>query len=116
MIIRLSSDDRVVLVDRITEEYHTCLKCPDNLGQIDPATIWELRINGVELMNDAAFENINGTLLILNSTKVIARDGRDVDITANCYTPDRSINHTVLLYSDGMILHVFYYAQKWFTS
>ncbi len=101
IIVNLMSDDRILLVDRIIEDYHTCLKCVDNDGVINPETLWRVYNNGVQIPEENTLENLNGTLLLINSAVVIPENGRDVDIVANCYTPDQSLNRNVSLYSDG---------------
>jgi hypothetical protein len=89
-----------VLINRVINDYHNCLKCLDSDGEIDPTTMWSLHVNGVRVTDPATFEVFNGTLLILNATHVVARDGANVDAVASCYTPDGSIDRNYTLYSN----------------
>lgn len=101
VIFRLSAEDNsVVLVRRVIEHYHNCLKCVNDDNEIDPATIWDVYIDGTPVTSPELVTVFNGTLLLQNATLVIPQDGRDVDVIANCYTPDQSINRNFSLYSD----------------
>ena len=86
------------------EDYHTCLKCVDSQGAIDRDTQWQVYINGAPLSDETAVDNLNGTLILLYPTIVVPNDGRDVDVVANCYTADRSLNRNISLYSLSMRL------------
>lgn len=102
--VSLMSDDRIVLIDRVMEDYHTCLKCVDSEGTIDPATLWQVYIDGTPLPDETAVMNMNGTLILLTPTIVVPNDGRDVNVVANCYTTDQSLNRNISLYSESMLL------------
>lgn len=103
VIVRLMTEDRIVLIDRILEDYHTCLKCVDSNDTINPATQWAVLINGAPLADESAVMNLNGTLILLNSAVVVPGNGRDVDVVANCYTEDQSLNRNITLYSESML-------------
>ena len=96
------ANDRIVLIDTVMEDYHTCLKCVDSEGSIDRTTLWQVYIDGNPLPDENAVANHNGTLILLFPTVVIPSEGRDVDVIANCYTPDQSLNRNISLYSQSM--------------
>lgn len=103
MIVRLNSDSRVVLVNRVLEDYHTCLKCVDDNGYIDPNTQWVVSINGIPFLDETVYNIRNGTLHLIEPDIVIPGNGRDIDVVANCYLPDQSLNRNISLYSDSML-------------
>lgn len=93
------SDDRLVLINRVLEDYHTCLKCVDSQDMINRDTMWQVYIDGQPLADENAVDNLNGTLILLYPRIVVPNDGRDVDVVANCYTEDGTINRNITLYS-----------------